>query len=241
MKRYHPVHRAFTLIEVMLAVVIFSIVLTAIHMLFYGALQLRSKTTEAIESALPLQQTIAIIQRDLSNLAMPGGAMVGELQTTQTSSSTNAVETLNPIDDSLPGQSTPAFYTTSGIIDENSPFADLERVSYALLPSTNGLPGRDLIRRVTRNLLPVLAEEPQVQYLMNGVDTINVLFYDGLQWREYWDSTTETNKLPFGIKVQLQLTRDAADRSYHAPIEIVAPVILRVGTNAVAQSTEGTS
>jgi type II secretion system protein J len=238
--RNHQNHRAFTLIEVMLAVVIFAIVLSAIHMLFHGALQLRNKTTEAIEKALPVQQTIAIIQRDLANITMPGGTMLGELQTSQLGSGTNTVDVLNPVNDTLPGQSTPAFYTASGMIDDNGPWADVERVSYALLPSTNGLPGKDLVRRVTRNLLPVLSEQPDMQYLMNGVDTITVLFYDGLQWREYWDSTTETNKLPYGIKIQLQLTHDNSDRTYHAPIEIVAPVILRAGTNEVAQTTGGT-
>jgi general secretion pathway protein J len=238
----HPSQReaaGFTLIEVMLAVVIFAIVLTSIHLLFHGALQLRNKTAESIERALPLQQTLAIIGRDLANIVLPGGTLFGELQTVQTGSATNVVDMLNPVDPSMPGQSTPAFYTTSGVIDDNYPWSELQRVSYALMPATNGLPGKDLVRTVTRNLLPVTAEQPLMQRLLHGVETVTVLFYDGLQWREDWDSTVATNKLPLGIKMQLQLASEPSDRSYHAPVEVVAPVILQAGTNEVAQASGG--
>src|SRR5437899_9614128 len=67
--------RAFTLLELLLAVLVFSIVLTAIHVVFFSALKLRARTTEAIERALPLQQTVAIIKRDLENIVPPGGAL----------------------------------------------------------------------------------------------------------------------------------------------------------------------
>jgi general secretion pathway protein J len=231
--------QGFTLIEMMLAIVIFAIVLSAIHMVFYGAIQLRNKTTEALERALPINQTLTIIQRDLANIVMPGGTLFGQLQTSQTSAATNALDSLSPMNDSIPGQSSPAFYTASGIIQDNSPWSEVERVSYSLVAPTNATPGKDLVRTVTRNLLPTLIDQPEVQTLMSGVETIHFSFYDGLQWREYWDSTTETNKLPLGIKVELELTRDNADRSPRAPIELVVPVILQPGTNEVAQTSGG--
>src|ERR1041384_5287195 len=76
--------RAFTLLELLLAVLVFSIVLTALHVVFFSALRLRSKTADAIERALPLQQTVAIIKRDLENIVPPGGALSGQLQSTPT-------------------------------------------------------------------------------------------------------------------------------------------------------------
>jgi hypothetical protein len=161
------------------------------------------------------------------------------LETTQTGSSTNALDVLNPVNDAIPGQSSPAFYTASGIIQDNLPWGEVERVSYSLMAPTNNTPGKDLVRTVLRNLLPTLQEQPETQTLMSGVDTIRFSFYDGVQWREYWDSTIETNKVPLGIKVELQLTGDPGSRSANTPVELVVPVILLAGTNEVAQTSGG--
>ena len=86
--------RAFTLLEVLIAVVIFAIVLAAINAVFYGALRLRNKATEALKNALPMQQALATIKRDLANIVVPGGMLSGMLQTTATS-------------DLLPGRASP--------------------------------------------------------------------------------------------------------------------------------------
>jgi hypothetical protein len=39
-----------------------------------------------LDASLPLQQTLAILKRDLANLVPPGGTLCGELQTTPSSS-----------------------------------------------------------------------------------------------------------------------------------------------------------
>ena len=231
--------RAFTLIEVLLAVTIFAIVLAAIHTVFYGAIRLRNKTTAALQQTLPLQQTLTILRRDLANLVMPGGTLFGELQTSPAglSSETNAFESLMPFQDAIAGQSSPAFYTASGMLEEARPWGAVSRVSYYLAPPTNNTPGKDLIRSVTRNLLPVLQEEPEQQWLMGGLESIVFYFYDGREWREYWDSSVETNKLPQGIRVELQLAADENERYARPPVELVIPVLLQAGTNQASQST----
>jgi type II secretion system protein J len=223
--------RAFTLIEVLLAVAIFAIVLSAIHMVFYGALQLRKRTTEAIERGLPLQQALAIMQRDLAGLVLPGGTFFGEFQTTASNTTTNALDMLSPVNNTIVGQSGPAFFTASGLIQEGLPWSEVQRVMYYLAPTTNDAPGKDLIRSVTRNLLPIVQELPEQQRLLSGVQSLIFSFYDGLQWREYWDSTVESNGLPLGVKVQLQMLAPNGERTRQDPIEIVVPVVLQAGTN----------
>lgn len=230
----------FTLIEMLLAVAIFAIVLVAIHTVFYGALRLSARTTESVEQGLPLQQSLAILQRDLANLVLPSGTFFGELQTSQSATgSTNTLNVLSPVNDAIIGQSSPAFFTATGVVQEGAPWGDIVRVAYYLTPSTNQTPGKDLIRSVTRNLLPVMQEQPENQWLMGGLQSIAFSYYDGLQWREYWDSTTETNKLPFGIKVQLQMVPDTNDRSRRDPVELVVPIVVRPGTNETETATGG--
>src|SRR5204863_5790840 len=114
--------RAFTLLEVLIAVSAFALVLAAINAIFYGALRLRNKTAESIEEALPRQKTLAVMKRDLANLVAPGGMLSGVFQTTTI---TNLVA----------GQPSPNFYTATGLIDETSPWAEVQKVSYVLVDS----------------------------------------------------------------------------------------------------------
>ncbi len=245
--------RAFTLLEILLAVAIFSIVLLAIHGVFYGALRLRNKTTKAIEAALPLQQTLAIMQRDLANLVLPGGTLFGGLQTSPTSStSTNTTTTstsFSQLGQTAPGegaislgQASPEFYTASGIIDDYQPWGEVEKVYYYLAEPTNNTFGMDLYRSVTRNLLPTLQEQSEDQWLLGGVQSIFFQFYDGTQWMETWDSSAETNNLPQAIKVQIQLASDnpgSAVPQLVDPIELVVPMVVQQSTNQTDQTSGG--
>jgi type II secretion system protein J len=224
--------RAFTLIEIMVAVAAFAIVLAAINTIFYTALRLRNSTTAAIEKALPMEHALGVIRRDLANLVLPGGTMSGTLSTTSTSNS-------------VAGQASPSFYTTTGVIDENTPFAEVQRVSYLLVVSTNNGIGKDLVRSVSRNLLPSLQSQTEQEPLMTGVQTLTFLYHDGSQWRDSWDSTIEStttgvsNGLPAAVKVQIQLATESSSgsrgRSREMPMELVVPLVTQQRTNQAAQ------
>src|SRR5262249_6789820 len=56
---------AFTLLELLIAVSIFAMVLTAINGVFYGAMRLQKSASRTVEASLPLQQTVASLKRDL--------------------------------------------------------------------------------------------------------------------------------------------------------------------------------
>jgi type II secretion system protein J len=249
-RQFRPRTQSFTLIEVLLAVVVFAIVLTAIHLVFHGAIRLRNKTTAALDNAAPLRHTLAILKRDLANLVVPGGTLSGQLQTTSTtgsqlgqsqSASQSRSASLSARLGASQGQSSPQFYTAVGILDDIAPWGEIEKVSYYLADPTDNTPGKDLIRTVTRNLLPTLQEESLDQWLMSGVQDIAFYFYDGAQWRDYWDSTTETNGLPPAIKVQLQLAAEDAAQGPAAMklIELVVPLVVQARTNQTAQTTGG--
>src|SRR5262249_47368167 len=138
------------------------------------------------------------------------------------------------------GASGPEFYTASGTIDETAPWAEIQKVSYLLAASTNRAGGKDLIRAVTRNLLPTTGTEPPVeQWLMSGVEGLAFFYWDGSQWRDSWDSTTPdqttglTNTLPRAIKVQIQPAAEPGRSalSQTAPVELVVPLFVQARTN----------
>ena len=245
MARFHdqPSRRAFTLLEVLIAMAAFAIVLGAINSVFYAALRLRNKTAESFDQSLALQHTVALLRNDIANLLPPGGTLSGNLQTTPSTTGSGTASGLNVSAASMalvaaasrPGQSSPEFYSTTAAIDETSPWSQVQRVSYYLTPSTNGLPGRDLIRSVTRNLLPTFQEQPVQIPVLGGVDSIFFQFHDGSQWKDTWDSATETaSRLPTAVRVQIQMAAAERSKALPPPIELVVPVMVFGGTNSTA-------
>jgi type II secretion system protein J len=217
---------AFTLLELLIAVSIFAIVLAAINAVFYSALRLRNRSAAMMDKSVPIELALATMRRDLLNIVPPGtNLLFGPLQSTSRS---NLVA----------GAAGPAFYCASGIVDETSPWAEIQRVTYAVLESTNRSQGKDLVRYADRNLLAVTPEPPPPQRLLSGVRDMTFSFYDGGQWRDYWDTTTDTN-LPRGIKVQIQLAADLNDSRavLPAPIQLVVPVLVSSMTNTTTDAS----
>ena len=247
----------FTLLELLLAVVAFALVLAAINGVFYGALKLRNKAVAGFDESLPLQQTLTILKRDLANIVVPGGTLSGTLQTSansgmnssassssslssSTSSSSSGINASTLVNNGMVlGQSSPTIYTATGSLDETSPFAEVQKVSYQLISSTNlSSTGRDLVRSVTRNLLPTLQDQAVKQSLLTGVQSITFQFHDGSQWRDAWDSTTaDSARLPRAIKVQLQMAAELSARTLPTPVELVVPLLVDGGSNTTAQSS----
>jgi prepilin-type N-terminal cleavage/methylation domain-containing protein len=72
--------KAFTLIEMLLAVAICAIVLVAINGVFATAVRLRDKTSEAVEEALPVNRAMEMMVRDLKGTVGPGGFLAGDFR-----------------------------------------------------------------------------------------------------------------------------------------------------------------
>jgi general secretion pathway protein J len=231
-RRTRPARAAFTLLELLIAVSIFAIVLASINAVFFAALRLRNRTAASLDKLLPVEQALTIIRRDLANIVIPGTNLAGPLQTTP---GTNA----------MANSAGPVFFTATGALDDVNPYADIQKISYTLLPSTNRYQGMDLVRLVSRNLLAPTPETPIPQWLLSGVSAFNVLFYDGGQWRDYWDSTTELTKLPLGIKVQIQRAPEIDPgtglASIPSLIELVVPMVTDGGTNDTSGASTQTT
>jgi type II secretion system protein J len=219
-----PRSSGFTLVEILVAVSIMAILLVAIQAAFFGGLRLRERTVESIEASLPVEEALQTMQRDLANIVIStNGVFFGPLQTT------------NPTNN-LPGQVGPDFYTSGGELDGMVPWGNVEKIDYELTAPTNGMggPGQDLVRAITRNLLPVtqqpLPEEKQT--LLRGVQSLTFLYYDGTQWDAAWDTTQQTN-LPLAIKVQIQMAARNAGATLNPPLELVVPMDVLLNTNPI--------
>jgi type II secretion system protein J len=228
--------RAFTLIEVMVALVAFGIILAAINTVFWGALNLRNKTAASIDAALPLERALNFLRKDLSAIVPPGGTFFGDFSTTV--NSTNTMLTMGAMNlDSRVGSSSPQFYTMSGQIDDSTAFGDVQLVSYALVDSTNrNSTGRDLCRNVTRNLLPSVQMDNEEQHILTGVDSIYFSYYDGTTWKDTW-TTNEVYKLPRAVKVEIAMASEKRTAIRKEPVTLVVPLV-EAGTNSTTMATQ---
>lgn len=236
---------AFTLIELLLAVSIFAMVLLAIQSVFFSALNLRNRTVHQLEQSVPLEHALQILRRDLAGLVPPGGTFSGPLQSVASGGfalGPAATTTTNSNRANLPGAVvSPELYTATGLINDQRPWGEIARVTYYLADPTNNSPGRDLVRAVTRNLLPIVEDQPEHQWLLGGVDDLRFLFFDGLDWSETWDSTTAATPLPSALKIQLWLTATEPGRARSDPIELVVPLLVQAGTNQTESAAGGGS
>jgi type II secretion system protein J len=227
--------RAFTLIELLLAIVIFALILAAVNAVFFGAMKLRQKTADSAFKALPVELTLATLRRDLAGIVMPGGTFAGVLDSAATIQGLNEQNVGTEI------------FTTSGVFRDPQPWADIQRVAYVLRDPTNRLAsvGRDLVRVVRRNLLPLAEEHAEEQRLMSDVSRIDFSFYDGSSWRTSWNSTNEATTLPRAIKVEITVEPDpepAGQRNTQrlslTPIQLVVPIMVASVTNSTGTVEE---
>jgi general secretion pathway protein J len=217
--------QAFTLLELLLAIAVMAIVLIAINAVFFSAMRLRESTTAAVDGALPVEQTLAMIRRDLEGAMTPNsnGVFSGDFKV-------GDVTTLGlnqPVDLEL--------YTTTAVLHEDEPWGDVQKVTYELRPSADrSSPGQDLFRSVTRNLLATVTPVPDDQWLMSGVESVEFSCYDGTEWRDYWDTTMTDTNLPAAVRVRIQLAGNNGGPGGSQPIEMVVPLDSQTRTNQTA-------
>ncbi len=221
----------FTLIEMLLALAVSAIVLAGIGGVFFSAMRLRERTTALVDGAAPLQQALGFIRRDLKGALPPSGVLAADFRSGSQGSSGVALNYWIQ------------FSTTTATIGARAPYGDIQDVLYELRDPevrTNGA-GKDLIRSTSRNLLSTMTMEWTDKPILANVESLEFACFDGIQWRESWDTSVTDTNLPTAVRVRIQLTaNDTADSRSRQPIEMIIPLVTQSRTNQV-QSSSSTS
>lgn len=222
-------HRAFTLLEVLLATAVAAVVLVAVQGVLAGAIRLRQQATRTTDHAYPLERALAILRQDLAHLLPPQGGFEGSL------------DTANTLTTSLTGQVGPEFLTAASPLFDQSPWSEAQRVAY-VLSSTNlsdqaHPEARQLQRFVYRNLLPSTFDEPTSSWLLDDVIHLEFLYHDGAQWKSDWNATAEATPLPRAIKAQIQRAPTRITDPLPPLIELVVPLFIDGVTNSTATAS----
>ena len=222
---------AFTLIEMILAIGVAALVLIAINAVLFAALRLRNTTTDVVDAATPVDGTMMFLRRDLECVMTPTNGTAKVLS--------GDFKVGNVTSAGVPEPVAIEMFTATGALSDNAPWADIQRVTYELKqPTDPSAVGKDLVRSVMRNLLPVTTPEVEDQLMLTGVQSIQFSCYDGSQWQDTWDTTGLTSvntNLPVAVRVDIQM----AGNNNAGPIELVVPIDAQSRTNAVIAMTPG--
>jgi len=238
---------AFTLLELMVAAMMFAIVMATLATVFFGAVRLRKTNEGAFYKTHEIRQSFSYLKRDLRSITVPGtnlldGVSVTGDTTTNGVTLSGVMKTGTEGTGSGTGSGVFSFYTASGMRISDKPWSEIQRIIYyvrspADRSSTNGL---ELVRGVTRNLLPGINEDYYEQVLMNGVEQLLFEFWDGSSWLDNWDSTTQETLVPKLIRASIVMQPND-DGTEGRLLQMSIPVLVEQRTNTVVAATTTTA
>ncbi len=190
----HP-RRAFTLIELLLAITVTAILAATVYASLMVATRTRTKAIETVGKDRSLHLALDLVRRDLVAVPPPTGTLAGAF----------LGEDDNRFD-------LVSFTTANAFMPPDGKLSDLVNVSIGLADDPNNDRAFMLVRGITTNLLSATTTEPQTQVLTRGVTGFDVVYSDGSDWLDDWDSTQHDNTLPLAVQITLYHRTDD-DRS----------------------------
>jgi type II secretion system protein J len=221
--------RAFTLMEVMLAMAISAIVLAGIGGVFFSALRLRERSAASLDRSLPLHQAFALLRRDLQGAMPPAGlyALAGDFR-------------IEPQSAGLGQNFRLHFYSSTGIVRDSVPWGEIQEVLYELRDVAAGANGKELVRSINRNVLGTATPQADEQPLLANVQSLEFAGYDGTDWRDTWDTSLGNTNLPSAVRVRVLLANEAKSDPNQQPFEMIVPVVTQSRTNQTSTTSTTT-
>lgn len=224
--------RAFTLLELLVSVLIFSILIAVLYSTLFGSLRLRERAHDNEYDRLPHERLVTTLRADIRSAVVPAGILAGPMLGLRDSAG-DSIE----------------FFAANGVVTAREPWGDIQKIEYLLDDPQDGESpdGRVLVRRTTRNLLATTIDEEMpgttTWRLADGVETMTILYYDGTSWLESWDSTIVENEIPQAIRVRMEFAAGEVGARVRPPVDVVATIATQPRpvplVGAVAASTGG--
>ncbi|MBN1507834.1 MAG: type II secretion system protein GspJ [Sedimentisphaerales bacterium] len=193
---------AFTLLELLVAMVLMVVVASCLYTALYTGFRAYRSALSAVEPTLQAANAIELLKEDIDGVLAPGSHLAGAFTGTD-SAGAKGMDA-----DSL------EFYTTHIHADDDQLAGGLGRIELLLEADPNSQDGTYLlVRRLTTNLLAPKEAEAAEQVLCRRVVSMNLRYFDGSGWVEEWDSTADANSLPLAVEVDIQIAHNGKKRA----------------------------
>jgi general secretion pathway protein J len=179
-------NQGFTLLEVLIAIAIFSVVSLASFTIFDTVLRGDESSKLRSDRQNELQRAFFLIERDVMQIAKRSLRINGEAP------SNVFIQTAD--DSFLADNQAMAFvrngWTNPGLL---LPRSDMQSVAYRLEDNT--------LERLHYNFVDaVVGQEPTIRPLISNVSELSFEFYDGQKWQAKWSGNT----LPLAIAIEIE-------------------------------------
>ncbi len=185
-KNRHHRHQGFTLLEVLIAIAIFSVVSLASFTIFDTVLRGDESSKLRSDRQNELQRAFFLIERDVMQIAKRSLRINGEAPT-------NVF--IQTADDSFLADNQAMAFVRNGWTNPGLllPRSDMQSVAYRLEDNT--------LERLHYNFVDaVVGQEPKIRPLISNVSDLSFEFYDGQKWQEKWSGNT----LPLAIAIEIE-------------------------------------
>ena len=182
-------NKGFTLLEVLIAIAIFSLISLSSFTIFDTVLSADETAKQRSERHNELQRAFLILERDIIQIARRSVRLNGE------SPLDNFLQTSGDAFSS--DEQALAFvrhgWTNPGLL---LPRSDMQAVAYRLVDET--------LERLHFNFVDaVVGEEPKIRPLISDVSALTFEYYDGKKWQKTWSEKS----LPLAIAIDIE-TKD---------------------------------
>lgn len=180
-------NRGFTLLEVLIAIAIFSVISLSSFTIFDAVIKGDQTSQTRSKRQNELQRAFLIIERDFSQIARRSVRLNGEKPSERF---------LQTATDIIDGELAIGFvrlgWTNPGLL---LPRSDVQAVAYQLSEET--------LQRLHFNFVDaVVGKEPKIRPLISDVLSVVFEYYDGEKWQEKWDES----ELPLAIAIEIETT-----------------------------------
>jgi type II secretion system protein J len=184
--------RAFTLIELLIAMTMMSIIAVSLYTSMSIGFKARERAERVVEKGRAAEIAIELIKGMVGSALIPNGVLAGEFKGT------------NETDEKGYEADTLSFYTAAYTPEEGELACDIEKIEIGTDVREN-TSERIIYRKTTTNLLSSKTLDPAEEVLCGGVRSLTLQYYNGTDWVDSWDSTENSNALPKAVEVTIVL------------------------------------
>ena len=223
-RRPPALRRAFTLIELVLALALTVSVAAILSGAMFTVFHAKNSINEALDQSRAGGNGADILPQELANCLPPTPSTTTTIRVSLTSAGTTG-SLIGPFE----GLSDSVDFFTSGPEPKADLQPDVREVQYELLTDPDG--GQMLVRHVFTNPLATVTTQPPDVIVCHNVLSFALSYYDGTNWNDTWDSTQKSNALPLAVQITLELTPRHPNELTRLDTRMV-PVICAVATSS---------
>jgi type II secretion system protein J len=223
--------KAFTLLELLVAMTLMVVIAACLYTALYTGFRARRSALSAVEPTSLAINAVELLKQDIYGVLPPSGVLAGAFLGTDSKGTKGADA------DSL------EFYTTHIYANKNYLVGGLGKIEFVLEEDTdNDRATYRLIRRLTTNLLSSRAVDPDEQILCRNVVSLNLRYFDGESWLDEWDSSADANSLPRAVEIEIAIADNTTERTLESQDRrLVQSFAIPCGISVQQEETSGVS